>query len=1522
MKNKKLFKSHYLSISYKILITNNIVHYIFSILESVFMLNKLLEIYLNDFKPIKSENAFKLSPLTTLILKTQKLPEIVNFIVYLLIILLLIINNYVLNNYKVKINIMTEIMVNIGELLFYRYFSLLLFDYLFMTTNIYLIVNIIFTVIYVYLLILHLSRNNLYYFAINIIKYPYDAFSKIIDLHFLFIKIFISISSMTYKIYISKFVFILSIIILFVLFFYISYIILFKSYFLMNNINLNKLRYSLVLVCCINFIFGLIIDKRAINNYYYLICLFNLFFLCILFICYFYDPYYFAKFGKDDNVENIFYYFFIFDRDKNNYLLLEERLEEHVSRCNKCNLCTKYNKTKSTTTFKNEEIDLFFIISDGKHYINNLFNYLVREIKKNGKKNFNNGSYYLINLIYLYSLSFYKNNINLSLNIELLFDIINSENTQFFEDYKISLKQIQYSNKFFLQANKILSKFDELFNEKNEEKKSRIFLAIGELLNKLKYKEIKSNNNNGNNGNNNIDGIPNCNNLLTICSLFYEELYNESISNSGIYIKDSPNILEDLINNNYKNIKQITLEINISNFETRIIRAGGYLNKYENKNLIDFCPSIFRNRQILQLKKDLFSKSYVTLKYDNKNKKKNKDKKNEKEYINFSFIIEEKENDNIFYRLLKLKLRLIFLSNLNIIIYLNGTYNIDQNIIVTEKKKDKEIVLHFGNQELMNKYISKNNNNIIIKKKGKNSKYLENCKLMEDDECFVECKRYYVYHFAKSAKNKKINNLISTKENLEENNYNYQDEKNNEENNELFLFNDMASQSSSVASSASPNFLIHNSKAIKKIDNNKDITQKFNIVKISLIFMLFLFFIFIIFQMVFLLKYQRLAYNFNNFNLLIMSYTRNFETNFFSAMALICLANSSDSNYCIQYMNEITKLSLLIDKTNEDELSNITNTINTDEDINSFDDGSNNSFASEYFINFTELLIVQNDILINNLNYKLNDLVKYIGEFQENEILYYLNSNISHYKINKNIESNDTNLYLTKKNFTFFEFLLLMTSRFGIIFNDYNNLNKPIYILNKSDEEVFNNIYDKGNLNTYQENVYLLILDYDTFRDYLSIIENSISFISYKLRKKLKNLTYLFININLLILIIIIIILIGYICIYLLIIFKLLNDVNINMKEKIGNVQIRDFFRNKINNLKLLLNFYENDINITLGELNLIYNDYRDNYNLKIKEEAKLIKKEGTNNKNEKKRDEYHCLNLFKIFKKFQLHKYSKRKTKYSYGIIFMFILSLASYISTMVIWILHFKEDTTVSDWVDISSEFITSTNRFMNNFLLMFMKNYTVEDYSLNSEGKNYIIKIYTKLTNLYEGDKYFNSLNDIATLNDKTIKYDCWQFYQTLDNDFFDELREKFKSQENKLFTTMYFFCEWSAVMTFKKYKTIYLQLLNQIKVLMENYTNDTYSNIISFINKHGIIKIEIMFLITYVYLIDVIYTNMETFILTMMKRIKYNIFIQMIIFLATLIIFIIIIFFFYIRNVNKDSKKFINTKKVFKVCNINE
>ena len=1523
MKNKKQYKSHYLSLSYKILITNKIVHYIFTFIEEYFILIQISEIYSNNFESIKLENTKKMSPLTIIALKAKNFPELINFIIYFLIILIILINYYILNKYRVKINIISKIALNFSELLFYRLFSLLLFDYLYMTTNVYLIINIIFTIIYVYILIIHFCRNNLYYFFLNLIVYPYDAFSKIIDIHLLFIKVFLSISSMTTKINISKFFFIISIIIIFVLLFYLSYIMLFKSYFLMNNISLNKIRYSTVLVLGISIIFAIIIEKEEIKNIYYQICFFNIYFISTLFICYFYDPYNYIKFDKDDNIENIFNYSFIFDRDKNKYLLLEEKLEDHISRCNKCNLCKKYGKVKNEITFKNEVIDLYYIISNGNHYIHNLFNNLMRGIKKKGKNNINS-SYYLINLIYIYSLTFFKNNINLLLNIELLFDIVNSENTPFLEDYKICLDQIQYSNNFFIKANKILIAFDEVFDEKNLEKKSRKFLKLAELLNKLKYKEIKSCVNNNNYGNNNAERIPNCNNLITICSLFYEELFNESISNSGIYIKDSPNILEDLINNNYKNIKQITLEINIANLKGKIIRAGGYMNKYENNDLIDYFPSIFRGRQTLQMKKNLLDSNNNVLiksgkKYDKNINKKN-DKKIEKEYINFSFIIEEKENDNIFYRLLKLKLRLILLRNINMIIYLNGTYSLFQNIIVTEKRKEEEIVLHFGNKEHMNKYVTNGKNNIIIKKE-KHSKFLCNTRLIEDSECFVGCKKYFVYHFALSDKKNNKGAYANIKGNLEEeDNCGNQDDKMNiEEKNEIFIFNDMASQTSSTTSTMSRNILIYNSKANKNNDNEKDITNKFNASKISLILILFIFFIFIIFQCIFLLKYQKLYDKLNNFNLLIISYSNNFETLFFSVLSLICIANSTNSYSCIHYMNEITKLALEVNQTNEEEISNKNNTINSDDEISS---DNSNVYSSVYFINFTELLFSQNEILYNSLNNKLDDIIKYLSTFQEKEILSYLYSNISHYKINKKIEANYVSLYLTENNFTFFEFLLLMTSRFGIIIKDCNNLIYPIYILNKTGDGIFNNIYGKERLNSYQENLYLSILDYTNFRQYLSFIENNITDYINNLKKKFRNCIYAFININLIFFIIIIIILLGYLSIYLLIIYKILDDTHINLKEKLGSIQKRDILRKKIDNLKLLLKFYENDINVTLSELNSIYNNYRDSYNLKIKEEARLIKKEGINNLNENKNDKYNCLNLFKIFKKFQLQKYSKRKKKYFYGISFIVLLSLASYIITMIIWVLHFKKENIIREWIKISSEFVTSTNGFMNNFLLMFINNKTLEDFSSNLEQKDYITYIYTKLTYLYEGDKYFFLFNDIATLNDQTIEYDCWEFYHNIDNDYFNQLKNKFKSQEDKLYTTMYFFCEWSSVMTFKKYKTVYLQLFNQIKVLIENYTNDTYNNIIKFITENLIVKIEIIFLITYAYLINLIYENTEQLILTMMSRIEYNIIINIILFIVTLIIVVFILFFVYIKNVSNDCKKFINTKKVFKVCNINE
>ena len=127
-----------------------------------------------------------------------------------------------------------------------------------------------------------------------------------------------------------------------------------------------------------------------------------------------------------------------------------------------------------------------------------------------------------------------------------------------------------------------------------------------------------------------------------------------------------------------------------------------------------------------------------------------------------------------------------------------------------------------------------------------------------------------------------------------------------------------------------------------------------------------------------------------------------------------------------------------------------------------------------------------------------------------------------------------------------------------------------------------------------------------------------------------------------------------------------------------------------------------------------------------------------------------------------------------------------------------------------------------------------------------------------------------------------------------------------------------------MMFKKYKTIYLQLFKQVKIVLENFNNnESYDNIIKSIKDNDDFgRIQIIFLITYSYLIDIINNNAQIMITTMMKRMGNNIIITALIYITSLIILIFILFFVYFININSDYNKFIQVKKVFNVCNINE
>ena len=82
------------------------------------------------------------------------------------------------------------------------------------------------------------------------------------------------------------------------------------------------------------------------------------------------------------------------------------------------------------------------------------------------------------------------------------------------------------------------------------------------------------------------------------CSIIYEEIFNITINNSQIPIRDNIQQIEDVFANNIKNDRIISLSMNLISNNCIIIRAGKDLSFYKNNNLFDLFPLIFKQYQI------------------------------------------------------------------------------------------------------------------------------------------------------------------------------------------------------------------------------------------------------------------------------------------------------------------------------------------------------------------------------------------------------------------------------------------------------------------------------------------------------------------------------------------------------------------------------------------------------------------------------------------------------------------------------------------------------------------------------------------------------------------------------------------------------------------------------------------------------------------------------------------------------------------------------------------------------------
>ena len=143
------------------------------------------------------------------------------------------------------------------------------------------------------------------------------------------------------------------------------------------------------------------------------------------------------------------------------------------------------------------------------------------------------------------------------------------------------------------------------------------------------------------------------------------------------------------------------------------------------------------------------------------------------------------------------------------------------------------------------------------------------------------------------------------------------------------------------------------------------------------------------------------------------------------------------------------------------------------------------------------------------------------------------------------------------------------------------------------------------------------------------------------------------------------------------------------------------------------------------------------------------------------------------------------------------------------------------------------------------------------------------------------------------------------------------------KQKIFILLYiFFCELSNVMAFKNYKSVYMQYFNLIDNVMQNMVNGDYGEMILFIVYSDLVSIEILYFITYTYLLDLMNINIQNIFEDILAQINNKIDILGIIFVIAFIHLISSIYFSFTRNVDNECRTFVQMKKIFRVCNINE
>ena len=1101
VKEEISFYSYYQILNNSI-IKSKVFHFIFITLDSIILLIKIIDIYHTNYNI--NPSSIKYINLSYLMSEFPIIIKLLPLIIYLILGYVIIII-YLLTSIQKLVNKCDKIVINIFEFFIIRFLFIFIFELLFDLSSYLFFLFLILSMPFLAFIFFNFSFFHLTGFMLKIVEFPYDNFSSICEVQKTFIKIIIAISETTQSAILSKLMFFFQFVIMIICLIYNTYVIFYKSYYLMNNELFSKTRYSNLLSSVVIQLFMFLLKPEEIYSKSYIINFIGIYILIILFIFLFYNPYNYIIIDTAENKENLYYYFFLMDRDKNITIFLEEKIKKHIDKCNSCSLCDKYQQyiNNNIIEFENDpekDKNLFNILYNGNDKSLFLFNNMITNVKKYGINFLYHNSYYNINLINLFYYSYKLGDISFSLNLLLIFNLIQDNYHTIITNHKITIRQITYLNEFLLLYKKILSEIKGIIKVNNIKREINKFFNLSQdlkLLSSSKYKEYLYGTK--------VKGVTNYSYLLTISSLLYEEIFNKSISIYGIPVRENTQLHEDALKNFFRHNNHIVLNFNLKTKECKILFAGTDLYSYANTNFYDLFPN--------QMKEALIQSFCNVLLNSNENqslKRLNKhSKQNRRQYIELNLIIKKTLENSNFFWVLFLKLSLLFNDHMKEEILFNGFFSLSKNNLLTVKyEKKKEKIVGYGNKSIMEAVIKSK----FLLNVFKTSTFMVNKKIQLLNSLFIGNIQYIVYFIKDNKKKVQIKSVsrqstnvkhflnntgeLESEEFSNDNDNKYENNKNSDysssgDKEDINIFHDSASQTS-VKTKSSGSSLWNLNKDMGKDHQNSFSSNKFLKLQIILGVLLISSLIFMIVLILQLKILQNSISIYINSFFNLSQFIRTFHQFSYSLFTVACIVKNS-SDYCESYISSLD-----------------TEEFNQTTFINEF-----NEVLAEYCSESITQIIVSSEVIKDKL---LIELLK--GSFS------YKIMNTKKVNNTYNITHSEIDIYLN-------DALLLLSNNMRIIVSEESKIKtrnkEPIYLVSGF-ENPFTNIRNTSSeLSDYQISVYTYIINYRSFvQRFSNLNQRSNELINIK-NRQLINIVTIFHNIIFIIMILQIVTIVFYI---------------------------------------------------------------------------------------------------------------------------------------------------------------------------------------------------------------------------------------------------------------------------------------------------------------------------------------------------------------------------------------------------------